>query len=139
MKDLSKVWAARDEDGTLFLYRAKPLRCEEDNQWSIGEGSDELMEIDPNLLPEVTFENSPQLIDLSITTKEKKEYNLFVGKDSFGGIMVFKTLPVEVAIPGDFKSTSLFDDGTGAREIPFAELANELDYGEVLPMKVIIG
>jgi hypothetical protein len=69
----------------------------------------------------------------------KKKYNLFVGKDSFGGIVVFKTLPTEGSIPGDFKSTSLFNDGTGAREIPFAELASELDYGEVLPMKVIIG
>jgi hypothetical protein len=139
MKDLSELWVARDKDGALFLYEAKPIREGNNQWWSIGEGSDELIEIDSDFLPELTWENSPQLVELSIKTIEKKEYDLFVGKNSFGEIVAFKTLPTESQISGDFQPTSSFSDGTSMRDIHFPELAEELNYGEVVPMKVIIG
>jgi hypothetical protein len=149
MKDLSELWVARDKDGALFLYEAKPIREGNNQWWSIGEGSDELIEIDSDFLPELTWENSPQLVELSIKTIEKKECDLsvekkkecdlFVGKNSFGEIVAFKTLPTESQIPGDFQPTSSFSDGTSMRDIHFPELAEELNYGEVVPMKVIIG
>jgi hypothetical protein len=141
MKVKQNFWIARDEDGELHLFDVKPVLRKSvlyKSRFDL-EDEGETMQINSGLFPNVTFSNSPQLVDLSTKTRKKKEYNLFIGKDSFGGIMVFKTLPKQRKTPGDFIATSTFNNGEGMREIPFAELASELDYGEVLTMKVIIG
>ena len=60
-----RVWIARDEDGGLFMYRNHPCRVN-------GEFSDEdeeetspmpasVWELPGNILPEVTWENSPKI------------------------------------------------------------------------------
>ena len=60
-----KLWIARDLDGTLGLLdgdKPKPILGEwmpKNNYYSI----------DSRLFPEVTFENSPQLVELKLVKK----------------------------------------------------------------------
>lgn len=59
-----KIWIARDEDGLLYLYMKKPHLYAHyfDIKYLIGE-------IDKNLFPEVTFENSPQEVEVKLVEK----------------------------------------------------------------------
>ena len=64
-KNIKKLWAARDKNGSLWLYTEKPV--------PIGslfiEDVDietEKMKICSSLLPEVTWENSPKKVKLTI-------------------------------------------------------------------------
>ena len=64
-----KLWIARDQgirniEGALFLYVNKPASYGE--MWYNGEGS---YTIDNRLFPEVTFENSPQEVELKLIEK----------------------------------------------------------------------
>ena len=61
------IWIARDKDGDLYLYSEKPKA--DDNGVFYGEAdqnrifittSAPWVEIDSDLYPEVTFENSPK-------------------------------------------------------------------------------
>ena len=56
-----KLWIARDEDTLLYLYRREPTLIGHyfDTKYLIGE-------IDKTSLQEVTFENSPQEVELSL-------------------------------------------------------------------------
>lgn len=57
-----KLWIARDKSGLLFLYDYIPFE-DEDGHWATyGNG----YSIDDKLFPEVTFENSPQEIELKL-------------------------------------------------------------------------
>ena len=62
-----KLWIARDKNG-LFLYAKKPMFFEGLNEFGcmIGE---EFYELPSNWLPEVTFENSPQEVELKLIKK----------------------------------------------------------------------
>lgn len=57
------IWIARDHDGSLYVYRKKPLHnggktfIAQSSQW---------WRIDKNEYPEVTFENSPMEVELVI-------------------------------------------------------------------------
>lgn len=57
------IWIARDYDGSLYVYRKKPLHnggktfIAQSSQW---------WRINKNEYPEVTFENSPQEVELVI-------------------------------------------------------------------------
>ena len=56
-----KLWIARDKDGTLCLYNAKPNKY---TSWfDLDEGSSALND---SLFPEVTFENSPREVELKL-------------------------------------------------------------------------
>ena len=57
-----KLWLARDKDGLIYLYMKKPYLVTYyfDTKYLIGE-------IDKELFPEITFENSPQEVELKIT------------------------------------------------------------------------
>jgi hypothetical protein len=65
-----KHWIARDKDGCLYLYNYKPCKNETLGRFTCcikpdGEWSDEY-ELNSHLFPEVTFENSPQQIELKL-------------------------------------------------------------------------
>lgn len=71
-----KLWIARDKDGSLSLYLCRPIeiggkfyvsdglyRIDYDTSYVKGWYIDG---IDRNLFPEVTFENSPQEVELKL-------------------------------------------------------------------------
>ena len=63
-----KLWIARDKDGSLWLYNAKPDKNSimftsvllSNEEWS------EEYPLDDNLFPEVTFENSPREVEIKL-------------------------------------------------------------------------
>jgi hypothetical protein len=56
-----KLWIARDKDGTLALHESEPY-CPYDN-WH---NSNQEWYLNPSLFPEVTFENSPQQVEIKL-------------------------------------------------------------------------
>lgn len=65
-----KLWIARDRDGHLNLYAKKPLLNFYDGLYYDSDMEDQYLSIDKHLFPEVTFENSPQLIELKLIKEE---------------------------------------------------------------------
>ena len=59
-----KLWVARDLDGFLNLYINKPSLDSDDNVYYVMEN--DYLNIDKNMFPEVTFENSPQLVEIKL-------------------------------------------------------------------------
>ena len=64
-----RLWVARNEDNSLHIHNVKPGLIYDDytKQWAY-EG-DASMEIDEDLYPEITFENSPQEVELKLREK----------------------------------------------------------------------
>lgn len=62
-----KLWIARDCMG-LWLYTTKPLFNPDRNEFDFGDG--DILYIDDELFPEVTFENSPQQVELKLVKEE---------------------------------------------------------------------
>lgn len=60
-----KLWIARDFDGGLYLYSREPIK-EDDFFYS----SYESIPLSENMFPEVTFENSPQEVELKLLNSE---------------------------------------------------------------------
>ena len=61
-----ELYIARDKDGSLFLYNYFPVK---DNDQFMVDGDDiygDGMKIDSGLFPEVTWENSPQKVELKL-------------------------------------------------------------------------
>ena len=62
-----KLWIARDADSLLYLYSEEPTLIKSgnyfDTKYLIGE-------IDKTSFPEITFENSPQMIELKLINNE---------------------------------------------------------------------
>ena len=56
-----KLWIARDKSGFLNLYDKKPIF---DGEYWVSNGS--WSSIDLEYFPEVTFENSPQKVELKL-------------------------------------------------------------------------
>lgn len=56
-----KIWIARVKSGLLYLHEKKPTT---DGDYWYSSGSWSLIEFD--LFPEVTFENSPQEIEIKL-------------------------------------------------------------------------
>lgn len=68
MKEL-KAWVARDEDGSLYMYTAKPEKIS-DNWYAEKVG---YVKIDDSLFPEVKWEDEePKYIELSIRNDKSK-------------------------------------------------------------------
>lgn len=63
-----KLWIARDKVGYLYLYDKKPMR-EEDYFDSNDEGKYNTL-LHSSYFPEITFENSPQQIDLKLINEK---------------------------------------------------------------------
>lgn len=59
-----KFWIARNEDGTLVLHESEP-RC----PFSHWHNTNQEFYLDSELFPEVTFENSPQEVELKLVEK----------------------------------------------------------------------
>lgn len=61
-----KLWIARDKDGDIYLHRNKPyLRTAE--IWTCDD--QEYFLLEEETFPEVTFENSPQEVELKLKNK----------------------------------------------------------------------
>ena len=72
-----KLWIARSKKGALDLYYTKPekfdggffLRSRYDGEiisWYSHNTEGEWMRLNPNLYPEVTYENSPQQVEVEL-------------------------------------------------------------------------
>lgn len=59
-----KMWIARDENGTLALHESEPY-C----PYSTWHNSNQEFYLDNDLFPEVTFENSPQQVEIKLIKK----------------------------------------------------------------------
>lgn len=68
-----KLWIARDSDNELFLFESKPVLrgCDEtDYLWYEPlDKFERCSKLDEFLFPEVTFENSPQEVELKLIEK----------------------------------------------------------------------
>ena len=66
-----ELWIARDFDGILNLYVNKPSLDSNDNMYyTDSDMEDDYLNIDKDLFPEVTFENSPQQVELKLVKEE---------------------------------------------------------------------
>lgn len=72
---METLWIARDKNGYLYLYNNKPIRNEEFDSFEINDDEsecenivlyDDSIELDSELFPEVTWENSPQQVELKL-------------------------------------------------------------------------
>lgn len=62
-----KLWIARDYDKELCLYKTKPWKRENtDYHNNEFDCDDDFMIIDSESFPEVTFENSPQQVEIKL-------------------------------------------------------------------------
>lgn len=60
-----KLYVARDFGGGLYLFPEKPILRTDYKYWD----GDNWFKIDQDLFPEVTFENSPQEVELKLIEK----------------------------------------------------------------------
>lgn len=58
-----KLYIARDKDGSLYLWRNKPIRQNNEGRFMYGGYIGELIQ---DLYLEVTFENSPKEVELKL-------------------------------------------------------------------------
>ena len=65
-----KLWIARDITGELNRHTKKPSVPNEPGYafWSTEDGL--IYDINPGLFPEITFENSPQQVELKLIMEE---------------------------------------------------------------------
>jgi hypothetical protein len=69
--ETKQLWVARNKDYSLFLYTSKPTKqgnrfvgeIDEDGYYALS------IQLNKGLLPEVTFENSPQEVELKLIEK----------------------------------------------------------------------
>lgn len=57
-----KIWIARDKTGTLAIYKDIPAKCE----YGFLPFNNSYITINRNLFPSVTFENSPQQVEIKL-------------------------------------------------------------------------
>ena len=65
-----KLWTARTKSGKLGLYLFKPLYDNTYDLWICKLG---VLIVDKKMFPEVTFENSPQMVELKLIKHETKK------------------------------------------------------------------
>ena len=63
-----KLWIARDEDEELSLVNEKPSLSASKRRW-VTSGIADCILLDSDMFPEVTFENSPQEVELKLIEK----------------------------------------------------------------------
>ena len=64
-----KLWIARDKNNTLGIYDAKPeLYCDDwgCEEWVVRGHYSQHIYLNNELFPEVTFENSPQMVEVKL-------------------------------------------------------------------------
>lgn len=65
-----KLWIARDFNGDLNLYACKPVLDYYTGLYNDGDIGDQYLSINKNLFQEVTFENSPQMVEFKLVKEE---------------------------------------------------------------------
>ena len=66
-----KLWIARDKDNTLKLHFTGPYRyCDHYRSCGTVDETIDGIIIDDKLFPEITFENSPQLVEIKLIKDE---------------------------------------------------------------------
>lgn len=65
--DERKLWIARDKDGGLYLHAEEPQKVEEYGYFR----SINAMKLPMLKYPEVTWENSPQQVELKLVNDER--------------------------------------------------------------------
>lgn len=64
------MWIARDKNGSLWLYNEKPIRNEEEEDWTIATPTDTAVgTLDTNMFPELKWEDEPIEVDLVAVNK----------------------------------------------------------------------
>lgn len=67
------MWVARDKDGELNLYKAKPQRSDaigyNHESWDTLKFDDNGIELDPKLFPDLTWDDEP--IEVELVRKNK--------------------------------------------------------------------
>lgn len=65
-----KLWIARSESGLIAIYKRKPYKkydCfTKDWDWRIDNSTGDYMCLQDGAFPEITFENSPQEVELKL-------------------------------------------------------------------------
>lgn len=74
------VWVARDANGDLYVYNAKPIRNEEDSVWNPNNNNDfcseiECFEIHSDCLPNLLWDDDPVFINFDV--KDPNAINFF--------------------------------------------------------------
>lgn len=64
-----KIWIARDKDSALHFFTSKPVE-ENFRQYLPATRGEMYYCFDDELFPEVTFDNSPQEVELKLIEKE---------------------------------------------------------------------
>ena len=64
-----EFWIARDSYG-LWLFRRKPTKYLSNGDKCFNKSGNTRYSIDPQLFPQITFENSPQLVEVNLIKKE---------------------------------------------------------------------
>jgi len=78
------MWAARDEDGSLYLFDTKPSKDKDSKQWGLNccsSVNNDYYHINDKLLPEVTWDDGAVKVEINIinenkATKEKTSPNV---------------------------------------------------------------
>ena len=63
-----KLWIARDKNGDLSLVNEKPILSVSQKRWLTSSYADWIF-LDSEMFQEVTFENSPQEVELKLVAK----------------------------------------------------------------------
>ena len=67
---MSELWIARDESGSLAAYNVKPTRYRHKKKgcgfFNVIPGMNNILKLDDNLFPEVTWENSPRKVKIEL-------------------------------------------------------------------------
>ena len=63
-------WIAIDKDGALSIFKNKPFLTS--SGWKVIGGDELLFISDSDSFPEVTFENSPQKVELKLVKEQTK-------------------------------------------------------------------
>lgn len=68
-----KLWIARDRDGSLYIYSKKPKKIKIEGIFILDQNSYyfDYFKINNNKFREVTFENSPQQVEINLIKNEK--------------------------------------------------------------------
>lgn len=62
-------WAARDKNGLLFVYSSKPKRMKNEDRFKPVRLYDYCSQLDSELFPELTWQNSPKRIEMKLLLK----------------------------------------------------------------------
>lgn len=65
-----KMWISRDCDGCLHLHSTEPEKLEESYFWTSFFTDGEDYNLDYKLFPSVTFETSPQQVEIKLIENE---------------------------------------------------------------------